>query len=105
MEGYVEHAVDARILVLRPRNFLHPDETLKFVFSSEKTNIQKSSAALTLSINLYRDLFVDRFGYSETYSVRSHLSVTGSLVIGYGVLLSTRMVSLLPQALNPAYHQ
>ena len=50
MEGYVEHAVDARILILRPRNFLHPDEILKFVFSSEKTNIQKSSAALILSI-------------------------------------------------------
>ncbi len=51
MEGYAEHAVDDRILVLRPRNFLHPDETLKFFFSSEKTTIQKSSAALTLSIN------------------------------------------------------
>ena len=33
LEGYVEHAVYARILVLPPRNFLHPDEIQQFAYS------------------------------------------------------------------------
>ena len=45
MEGYAERAVYARILVLPPRNFLHPDEILKFAYPFCNSSILKSFTA------------------------------------------------------------